>query len=63
MKKATYAIYKPAEAGLPYLVVILNGKTPVQMFGYADRKKAKKLLRETKARIGAREELSADKSD
>jgi hypothetical protein len=44
-------------------VVVLNGKTPVQMFGCADRKKAKKVLRDTKARTSAREEISAKKDD
>ena len=57
--KKHYAIYAPAEAGLPFLVVVLTGKTPVQTFGCKSRKEAKRLLRETKARIMARDETAA----
>ncbi len=62
MKKTHYAIYTPAEAGLPFLVVVLTGKTPVHAFGCKDRKEAKRLLRETKARITAREETTLPSS-
>jgi hypothetical protein len=45
-----FAIYPPADDGLPWLAVVLNGYKPIDMFGCADRDTAEKLLREMRAR-------------
>jgi hypothetical protein len=49
-----YALYPPAEAGLPWLAVVLDGAKPVDMFGCSDRENAERLLEELQARWRAK---------
>ena len=48
--KRTYAVYRPAEAGLPFLAVILENHKPVEMFGCEDKESADRVLVTLQAR-------------
>ena len=50
MKRIRYAVYSPAEDGLPWLAVVLDGDKPMDMFGCPDPENAQRLLVEMKAR-------------
>jgi hypothetical protein len=54
VKALTYAIYPPAEPGLPWLAVLLSGNKPIDMFGCADKDTAERLLREMRVRQAAK---------
>jgi len=54
MQQMTYAIYPPAEPGLPWLAVVLDGDTPTDTFGCADRDTAERVLIEMRARTEAK---------
>jgi hypothetical protein len=54
MERIRYAIYAPAEPGLPWLAVVLDEGKPVDMFGCPDPETAERLLSEMKARNDAK---------
>jgi hypothetical protein len=45
-----FAIYPPAQPGLPWLAVVLAGDKPLDMFGCAGRETAEKLVQSMRAR-------------
>jgi hypothetical protein len=54
MKPVKYALYPPAEPGLPWLAVTLEGVRPTAAFGCYDRKSAERVLKEIQVRIDAK---------
>ena len=54
MKRIKYALYPPAEAGLPWLAVVLDGNKPMDSFGCPDADNARRVLAEMKARNEAK---------
>jgi hypothetical protein len=54
MKRISYALYPPAEAGLPWLAVVLDGNKPTDSFGCSDPENARRVLAEMKARNEAK---------
>ncbi len=50
----TYAIYAPAECGLPWLAVVLKGDKPVETFGCPNREAAEQVLFGMKVRTDAK---------
>jgi hypothetical protein len=54
MEQLRYALYPPAEAGLPWLAVVLEGDRPTDMFGAPERRSAERVLGEMRARTEAR---------
>jgi hypothetical protein len=50
----SYAIYPPAEHGLPWLAVVLKGAKPIETFGCPSRAAAERILLGMKARTEAK---------
>ena len=54
MRDTTYAVYPPAEHGLPWLAVVLKAGKPVDTFGCPSCDTAQRVLFEMKARTDAK---------
>ena len=54
MKRMQYAIYPPAEPGLPWLAVLIARGKPMDVFGCPDEASAERVLSEMKARTEAK---------
>jgi len=52
-RSVKFVLYAPAEAGLPWLVVVLRKGRIVESFGYAGRRQAERVMMQVQARAQA----------